>query len=190
MLCWAAALNASHAQAAARQLRVGILMDGPIAALGDFKVRLEQLGYSGDRNIEFIERWSDARPDRAARYAGEIVAEKPDAIVTYGTRATLAVMQATSTLPVITAGVSDELTGGIFASLARPSGNVTGFVWLSASLWNKRLALARELLPDVRRVAYLSVPNAPNSPIIMRHLSEAASGFGIIIRLVEFDDLG
>jgi putative ABC transport system substrate-binding protein len=181
--------RAALAQASDRHVRVGLLMDGPLAALGAFKMRLEQLGYLEGRNLDFIERWTDARPERAMRFAAELVSEKPDAIVTYGTRATLAMMEATKAIPIITAAVSDELTRRIFVSLARPSGNVTGFVSLSASLWNKRLALARELIPQLRRVAYLSVPNAPNSPGIVRNLSEAASGLGITVQALEFANL-
>src|SRR3954469_1798909 len=77
LLGWAAAGHLAHAQAPARLVRVGILMDGPLPALHAFKNRLEQLGYSKGRNVEFMERWSDARPDQATRFAAELVAEKP-----------------------------------------------------------------------------------------------------------------
>jgi putative ABC transport system substrate-binding protein len=178
------------AQQAGRNYRVGILMDGPVPALNSFRRRMNELGYTEGRNLQLLERWTDAQPARAARVAAELATEKPDAIVTYGTRATLAIKEATTAIPVVTAAVSDEFSHGIFRNLARPGGNVTGFVSLSASLWNKRLALAKQLLPQLSQVAYLAVPGAPNSPGIMRTLSEAGKSFGMTVEALEMSELG
>src|SRR3954466_577638 len=86
----AAAWPASAFAQQARLFRVALLMDGPFTAVRSFRARLEQLGYAEGRNLELIERWTDGRADLLAQFATELANDRPDAIVTYGSRATLA----------------------------------------------------------------------------------------------------
>jgi putative tryptophan/tyrosine transport system substrate-binding protein len=72
--------------------------------------------------------------------------------------ATLAAKQATGTLPIVFAFVADPVGSGLVASLARPSGNVTGVSNLSSELVGKRLELLRQAVPGVSRVAVLWQP--------------------------------
>jgi putative ABC transport system substrate-binding protein len=86
---------------------------------------------------------------------------KVDVLVTAGTAVTVAAQRATRMTPIVMAGVSDPVGGGLVDGLARPGGNVTGLTMMTPELAAKRLQLIRELLPGATRVAVLASPNAP-----------------------------
>jgi len=165
-------------------------MDGPLGPLTSFRRRLDQLGYVEGRNIQVVEQWVEGRSDRLAELAAELTRESPDVIVTYGSRATSAAMDATKTVPIVAAAIGDGFATRAFASLARPGGNVTGFVSLSTALWSKRLSLAKELLPSISKVAYLSTSETPLLTDSLRSLTEAAKGVEIAVSRIELPTLG
>ena len=69
-----------------------------------------------------------------------------------GIPAVRAAKGATSTIPIVVWGAADLVRSGLVASLARPGGNVTGFVDLSPELGGKRLELLRDMIPDRKSV--------------------------------------
>ena len=85
----------------------------------------------------------------------------PDVIVTTGTPAALAAMQATKTIPIVMASAGDPVGAGLVASLVRPGGNVTGFTILGPELEGKRLELLKQAVPELSRVAVLWNPSNP-----------------------------
>ena len=86
---------------------------------------------------------------------------KVDLIIANGTQATLAAKNATTTIPILMWGAADPVGSGLVNSLARPGGNVTGMALLSAQMGVKRLAIIRELLPGIRRVAEITSVSHP-----------------------------
>ena len=86
---------------------------------------------------------------------------KPDVIVTTGTPGTLAAIQATKTIPIVMASSADPVASGLVSSLARPSGNVTGFTILGPQLEGKRLELLLQTIPGLSRLAVLWNPSNP-----------------------------
>ena len=80
-------------------------------------------------------------------------------IATYGTPATRAAKQATTTIPIVAISVGDPVRAGVVASLARPGGNVTGNSLLAPDIAAKQLQLLREAVPSVARVAFLWNPD-------------------------------
>jgi putative tryptophan/tyrosine transport system substrate-binding protein len=61
--------------------------------------------------------------------------------------------------------IFDPVGPGFVASLARPGGNITGLAsHVSAEMAGKRLALLKEAVPHVSRVAVLMSPDLPGSP--------------------------
>jgi putative tryptophan/tyrosine transport system substrate-binding protein len=91
--------------------------------------------------------------------AAQLVALRPDAIVTRGTPATFAAKQATTTIPIVMAPVGDPVRAGIVSSLAHPGGNITGVSLYGSELSRKRVELLKELLPAFARLGILA-----NSP--------------------------
>jgi putative ABC transport system substrate-binding protein len=87
--------------------------------------------------------------------AQELVSLQPDIIVTNGTAATAAVQWETRTIPIVFVNVPDPVASGIVARLDRPSGNVTGFATLEATLGGKWLELLSEIAPGLKRAAIM-----------------------------------
>ena len=118
----------AHAQQPAKLPMIGFLGSSTPSIQGQwvaaFVQRLRELGWIEGRNAAIEVRWAEARPERVAEIAAEFVRLKVDIIVTLGA-AVVAAKQATSVIPIVFVA-SDPLGTGLIASLARPSGNVTG----------------------------------------------------------------
>jgi putative ABC transport system substrate-binding protein len=117
--------------------------------------RLRELGWVEGRTVAIEYRWADGRNERLAEIAAEFVRLKVDIIVTGGTPPAVAAMQATSVIPVVFASAGDPVGTGLVASLARPSGNVTGLSVQAVDLAGKRLDLLREAISGLGRVAII-----------------------------------
>ena len=167
LLCGAAAAWPFAARAQeSRQVRlVGIFYnygraDDPVttAEIGAFKEALWRLGWSEGRNVRFEEHLNP--PDSATRrkLAKELVAIKPDVILTSSTPATTAVFAETRTIPVVFVSVSDPVGSGFAVSLSHPDGNVTGFTNFEATIGQKWLELLTEIAPHIRRVRVIFNP--------------------------------
>jgi putative ABC transport system substrate-binding protein len=103
----------------------------------------------------------------------------PDLIVTFGTPAALAVLEATKIIPVVFASVGDPIATGLVAHLARPEANGTGVSLLSSELGAKRLDLLRQLVPRARRVGYLTALANPSNAVQAKSVQAAARSLGI-----------
>ena len=118
---------AARAQQLARIPRVGFLGNSTAALeanlVGPFRDGLRELGYEEGRDIVIEYRWADGRYERFPALIAELIALKVDTIVTAGTPASLAVKNATTTIPLVMVAVGDPVATGLVASLARPGGN-------------------------------------------------------------------
>ena len=92
--------------------------------------------------------------------AKELVELKPDCILGQSTPVTAALMQATRTIPIVFVAVSDPIGSGFVASMARPTGNITGFTVLPATIAGKYLEMLKEMVPQLARVAIMYNPNS------------------------------
>jgi putative ABC transport system substrate-binding protein len=112
--------------------------------------------------------------------AGEIIATRPDLILSQNTPTTVALLQQTTTIPIIFANVADPVGSGLVASLPRPGGNVTGFINIEGSMSGKWLELLREMVPHVNRVAFLFNPaTAPYFEYYLKPFRAAAESFAV-----------
>ena len=134
---------------------------------------LRDLGYVQGSNIGIESRWAEGNYERLPDLAAGLVALKVDVIVTAGTKATLAAAHATTSIPIV-AGGGDIAGVGLTTNLARPSGNVTGWMNFAPEVTRKLLELIKEAAPRVTHVAYLANPADPttNTPAMQ---STAAS---------------
>lgn len=138
-----------------------------------FVARLRELGWVEGSTIAIEYRWSQGRTDRYAEIAAEFVRLNVDVIVTVGS-AVPTVRQATTTIPIVFAVGIDPVGSGLVASLAKPGGNVTGLSIQANELAGKRLELARELVPQLRRLAIMfNVGNA--QPVLEMGETQAAA---------------
>jgi len=167
--------------------RVGILMGNsmrrspyPQAFLQEMKI----LGYVDGQNVSFIMREAENRPERLPELANELVAEKVDVIVTSGTTNVRALRQATSTIPIVFALVTDPVDSGFVRSLARPGYNMTGTTNLSAELSGKRLELLREFSPKMSRIAIL-VTDEAHVPPQVEQIRTGAKRLGMNIQTIQ-----
>jgi putative ABC transport system substrate-binding protein len=145
-----------------------------------FVQRLRELGWIEGRTVAIEYRWADGRSERFADIAAEMVRLKVDVIVTSGL-AVPAVQQTTSVIPIVFAVASDPVGAGMVASLARPGGNVTGLSLQSRELAGKRLELLREVLPDLRRLAFMGNAGSPSLMLELDELQTAARALGLEI---------
>jgi len=152
---------AARAQQRERLRRIGVLMnvtaDDPEAQsrMTAFVQELGQLGWTDGRNIRIDTRWAAGDAGRFRRYAEELLALAPDVILASATPSVQALQQATRTVPIVFANVTDPVGSGYVDSLARPDGNITGFTPLEFGFSAKWLGLLKEIAPRVTRVAVL-----------------------------------
>jgi putative ABC transport system substrate-binding protein len=103
-------------------------------------------------------RWGLGDADRLRRNSAELLALAPDVILAGGNSALAALQQATSTVPIVFANVSDPVGVGYVASLARPGGNVTGFMNVEFGMSAKLLEVLKKIAPQVTRLAVVRNP--------------------------------
>jgi len=152
-----AAAPVVHAQERIR--RVGALMNLPAddqqaqLYMAAFQQGLQALGWTIGRNLRLDHRWVQTDREGLRKAAGELVALSPDVILGAGGVAVDAVRPASRSMPIVLAQSIDPVGAGYVASLARPGGNVTGFINFEYSLAGKWLQLLKEIAPGVTNVA-------------------------------------
>jgi putative ABC transport system substrate-binding protein len=156
---------AARAQQGDRIRRVGVLMgyaesDPSAQSFVDaFARSLEQSGWTPGQNVAIEYRWAGGDVNRIQKFAKELVEEQPDVILANTTPVTVALHRETQTIPIIFVIVSDPIGAGLFTSLSRPGGNITGFINVEASMGGKWLEMLKEIAPNIRRAALMFNPD-------------------------------
>ncbi len=178
---------AAGAQQPNQVRRIGVLMAHPESDpefqvyLAAFREELQKLGWTEGRNIRIDSRWG-ALDDAESRQrsAKELIALKPDLILTQNTPPTASVLQQTCTIPIIFVIVADPIGSGFVKSLARPGGNATGVTVMEATIAGKWVQLLKEIAPRVNRVAILFNPaTAPYAEYYLDPFKAAAASFAV-----------
>jgi putative ABC transport system substrate-binding protein len=125
-----------------------------------FERGLDREGWSLGRNLRIEYGYAEGDSVRMQALAQELVELKPDCILAQSTPVSDALMRATRTIPIVFVAVSDPIGSGFVASMARPGGNITGFTVLHASIAGKYLAILKEMVPQLVRVAIMYNPNS------------------------------
>ena len=151
---------------------------------------LNQTGFVEGENMSIERRWAEGHYDRLPAMAADLVSRKVDLIVTIGgTPPALAAKNATSTIPIVFAGLGDPVGTGLVASLARPGGNITGFSNLTGELTPKRLELLCELVPQATVIALLANPdNAGKQYVRSRQAAARAKGVQLPVLMARTED--
>ena len=180
-----AAPLAVQAQPAEKPSRIGFLVygvSGPSPELDAFRQGLRDLGYVEGQNITIEYRFANGQVGRLPELAAELVRLNLDVIVTPGTPASMAAKKATSTIPIVFAGVADAVGAGLVATLARPGGNITGLTSISAELGGKRLELLKVVAPKASRVAVLYNPADQSNVLVLKELQESSRALGLTLQ--------
>jgi len=177
-----AAPLAAQAQRPAKPARIAVLAIGSPETNGYYieliKQRLRELGYVEGKNAVFEIRWALGKAERLPELAHELVALKPDVIVTTRDSSALVAQRATTTIPIVFASSGDPVASGLVKSLARPGGNVTGVASLAIDASPKLLELLLAVVPKLSRAAVLWNPDSVN-PGWLKNLQAAAQNLSV-----------
>jgi putative ABC transport system substrate-binding protein len=177
---------AARAQQTGRTRRIGVLIPGvendprEQARVTAFRQKLESLGWQDGRNARIEVRWGTGNMERLRSSAAELVALTPEVIVTSSNEATTILSRQTHSIPIVFAGVSDPIATGLITNMARPGGNITGFMAREAAFAGKFLELLKEAVPPLTRMAVLYNRDSRVYPGYLPMIDAAAAAFGVM----------
>jgi putative ABC transport system substrate-binding protein len=137
---------------------------------------MREMGWVEGQNFVFQPASAEGKHEDLPAVAAKLVRLKVDVILVDNTPQTLAVKQATSTIPIVMAAVGDPVEGGLISNITRPGGNVTGVSLMTPKLIAKRLALLKEAVPYASRVAVLIDPANPAQRLIVDSGRDCGTG--------------
>ncbi len=151
-----------------------------------FRDGLKSGGYAQDQNVSVAYRWAHGKIDAMPALAAELVALRPDVIVTSGGEpAAVAVKAATSAIPTVFVVGGDPVKIGLVQSFNRPGGNMTGMTQLTLALDAKRLGLLREMIPGAGTLALLMNPTFPGAADRRDQVLKGAKAIGLEIVVLQ-----
>lgn len=174
----------AEAQTAGKAYRIGYLSSGSAAQSAHsreaFAQGLRELGWIEGRNIVIEYRFAEGRFERLPELAAELARLGVDVIAASPTPPAMAAKKATETIPIVVMNVGDPVAIGLVASLARPGGNVTGVTYrFGNELIGKQLELLKQVLPGIRRVAFLTNPANPAHAVAKDGAGAMAGSLGV-----------
>ena len=178
------------AQQSARGHRIGYLAGGSATGAARFheafRHALRELGWVEGQNIAIESRFADGMHDRLPNLAAELIRLNVHVIIAGPSPAAVAAKKATTSIPIIMAGVGFPVELGLVASLGRPGGNVSGVAFSAGlELFGKGLELLKEVTPKMRRVAVFLNPASPGHAIATQDVKSAAGSIGVQLLLLD-----
>jgi putative ABC transport system substrate-binding protein len=147
---------------------------------------MAELGHVPGKDLSIEPRFASGQAD-LSRLANELVRMKIDLLLGHGNVVAAAAKEATTTIPIVTAGVIDPVGAGFIASEARPGRNITGVTSdVTTEIWAKRLELLKEALPTVSKVALLWNPTDHSRLPYVNAAQEGARRMGVTLVREEF----
>jgi putative ABC transport system substrate-binding protein len=187
---------AARAQQPEQVRRIGVLMnraaDDPEgqAGVAAFRQRLQQLGWADVSNVRIDTRWGADDVDRERRYAVELIALAPDIVLASGTMSVAALQNVTRTLPIVFVNVTDPVGSGLVDALARPGGNITGFMNFEYSFGGKLLEFLKQIAPNITRAAVVKTPASPVDNALFGAIQAGAPSIGVEVSTISVRDAG
>jgi putative ABC transport system substrate-binding protein len=182
------------AQAVGKVYRIGIV--SPLEASPEpptvraFRRGLADLGYVEGKTVIIDARFAEGRPEIFPDLVADLIKRKVDLILTGSSIGALAAKRATSTVPIVFAGVVDPIASGIVSSLARPGGNITGATFGAggSTIAGKWLELLIEAVPKITQVAVLFNSADPQSGASLREIHAAARTLKVKVHPFDADN--
>ena len=177
---------AARARQAERVRHIGVLMSfadpSTQSYMIAFRDTLIKLGWVEGSNLRAEVRWGAGDADKIRAFAKELVDLQPDVIVGQSTPVIAALVRETQTIPIVFVNVADPIGSGFVSSLARPSGNLTGFMTDNSALGGKWVELLKEIAPRTVRVALMFNPTTAVPPkFYIPSIQAAASTAGVAV---------
>ena len=189
---------AAHVARAASRAEAAHRRAGPAPAddaiyqtrMAAFLGGLQQLGWTDGLNVHIDTRWAAGDADLIRKYAGELVALRPDVVMAFTSGAVPPLQQLTRAIPIVFAIVADPVGAGLVESLARPGGNVTGFTTWEFALSGKWLELLKEIAPRTARVAVLRDSAMTAGAAEYGAIQAVAPSVGVELRPIDMRNAG
>jgi putative tryptophan/tyrosine transport system substrate-binding protein len=143
-----------------------------------FKRQLQELGWTEGQRLHITTRVAEDS-EQIRKSAAELVALAPDVILSTTSTTARALLDATSTTPIVSAVLGDPIALGFTKSMSRPTGNITGFTTFNDTIASKRLEMLREMMGSLNKTALMWVPVNPQQVLLAKQTEEAARGLGI-----------
>ena len=188
--------SVARAQQPQRVRRIAVLIPGVAAdpenqnRIAAFQQGLHELGWTDGRNLAIDYRWVASGADDIRSAAAELVALAPEVIFAVGSPAMGALQQVTRTVPIVFAVVVDPVGAGYVNNLARPGGNVTGFLLFEFGIAGKWLQLLKQIAPTVTRAAVIRDPSASGGIGQWAVIQAMAPSMGVELSLINIRDAG
>jgi putative ABC transport system substrate-binding protein len=185
--------RAARAQQGERIRRIAVLNNiaegdrDAQAWISAFRQRLESLRWSEGRNLKIDIRWGAGDLTRLRGHAAELVSMTPDVAFADSTPAISALQRTTPTIPIVFVGGSNPVGSGFVASLARPQGNITGFISFEPAIGGKWLGTLKEIAPRMARAALIYNPKTHTGQYF-QSIEAAARSLSIELVRLAFGD--
>ena len=158
--------------------------------LAAFLKGMQGLGWIVGKTLDIDIRWSAGSAENTLKHVAELVALKPDVILSSGTPSVTALLQATKSIPIVFAQVIDPVGAGHVASLARPGGNATGFTPFEYGTSAKWLEFLKQIVPGMTRCAVIRDARVTTGTAQFAAIQGAASAKGVDLTPIGFRDVG
>jgi putative tryptophan/tyrosine transport system substrate-binding protein len=192
-LSWPGAVWAQQGATKKNFPTVGWLVTGSPTSyrhsLAAFRDGLTEAGYLEGQNIRIEYRWAEGNVGRLPELARDLVHQQVDVILAGGSVGAEAAKRATSTIPIVAAGVGDLVELGLVSSLARPNGNLTGFIAAAPETAAKRFQMVKEIRPEAKHAAVLWNPNSSNAQLEWKVAKEFADTNDLTVILYDARDV-
>jgi putative ABC transport system substrate-binding protein len=147
---------------------------------------LSETGWVEGQNLKIEYRWAEFHYDRLPGLAADLVSRGVDVIAAVGgADEAFVAKDATSTIPTVFSTGADPVETGLVASLARPGGNRTGVTNLTQLLWQKRVELIAELVPQTRVIGVLVNPNRAHVGRVIESTQRAINAKGLQLEILK-----
>lgn len=140
---------------------------------------MRELGYVEGRNFIVEWRFAEARAERYAEFAAELVRLKADIFLAAAPEAVRHFQTAGPQIPIVLALSTDPVGNGFARSLAHPGGNITGLANSLDDTAPKQLELLAAAVPDLSRLGVLANSSSPNYASVAKNIAAAAQAKGL-----------